>query len=271
MYGGKAIIKYNPSSDEVLSGIRQNATLFTYQSPDGLPHYVTIDVGRLSSGLGGPGSDGGPGAAAVTNGAGGGSFPLGQDAAGNTLTYRATAQILIGTPGSMQDPFYIDINRGQRFTALASYVAVTVQMNAPPIDEITGLPLVLLGTIQSGSMAVYATLGPAVAPSLAPVLFTQYVDLIAPPIGPPLAAQFSRIIPPRANLLFPIQSSNISGTISLSLKNVSGQNVATPPAVAAGASQALVIPEDAYSVFVAPSVFPMGAPVAWRLVYQLSV
>src|SRR6185369_15476007 len=56
-YGGKAIIKYNPSNDETQAGVRQEVSLINWMSPDGLPHYVTIDVGRLAGGYGGPGND----------------------------------------------------------------------------------------------------------------------------------------------------------------------------------------------------------------------
>jgi hypothetical protein len=279
-YGGKAIIKYNPSSDERQTGIAQEVSLINWMSPDGLPHYVTIDVGRLAGGYGGPGNDARASSLGVGDtGIGGGTWPLGVDVNapdgaggfGVAYFYRATAQVLIGLPGAMQDPFYIDLNRGQRITALASYVVVTVAMGPPPPIPTFRAPRYAYA---SGSMAVYATLGPAVAPSIAPVLFTQYTD-ITDGVDP----QFVKVVPPRANKLVALQSSNDAAQAAeLWLLDNPGNLIGAIPfttcsnAIGSGNTPEVVIPEDCYSLLVK---FHAGADntskYEWRLVYQLSV
>jgi hypothetical protein len=279
-WGGKAIIKYNPSSDERQIGIQQEATLITWSSPDGLPHYVTVEVGRLVGGVGGPGLDTFQVAGGIsTAGNGGGTFPLGHDkATGAPLSYRACAEVLIGTPGTMQDTFYMDINRGQRFTALASYVAITVKMDAPPVNQTAfqgnGLPLLdPAGQYISGSMAVYATLGMAVAPTLAPIMFTQYIDMNNTGQGGIVLLNFPRIIPPRANVLLPVMASS-SSTININFFDNSGRPVGNPPVYNTGTPNALGptidIPQDAYSLLLNPNPGSTGN-FSFRLIYQLSV
>jgi hypothetical protein len=272
-WGGKSIIKYNPTSDETQRGIRQEVSLLVWQSPDGLPHPVTIDVGRIAAGLGGPGSDDGPGSAAVGTGIGGGTYPLGSDAT-DSLSYRASAQVLLGTPGTMQDPFFIDVNRGQRFTTCASYCAITAAMDAPP----TGLDPNLVGTFASGSMAVYATLTANFAESEAPLQFTQFIEITNDP-GSPITGQFaiaSRIIPPRANLLLPfsiggqpavnteffIEVFDNSGFVLTTVKNGGTQTQ----------SPAIPLAQDAYSVrLTASNLMNMTGLYTARFIYQLSV
>ena len=112
--GGKGIIKFNPTADETQAGIKQQVTLVDWSSPDGEPRAVTVDVGRIAGGGGGTFPTGGSGTVALPN-----------------LSYRARAQVLIGTPATQADPFFLDINRGQRFTCTASYVAATAEMLAP--------------------------------------------------------------------------------------------------------------------------------------------
>lgn len=300
-WGGKGIIKFNPSNSEINAGIRQQQSLLVWESPDGLPHYVTCEVGRFTGGYGGPGADNTKGGIQVISpnfsvpgtinagggqgSVGGGSWPATQDANGNPLYYRAAAQVTLGTPGTMEDQFFIDINRGQRFTALASYVAITAQMLSPPIDELTGNVVVPI-TYQnpgnsgigpaflSGSLAVYATLGMAVAPSLAPVLYTQYIDYtIQNALGTGVFNSFvSRVVPPRANTVFPVLSSSpgngkFADLIQLIFFDVNGATVAETPRQPNGSQvPPIVIPEDCYGVQVG-TVWQ----TAYRLIYQLSV
>ncbi len=264
--GGKGIIKFNPTSDEILNGIRPQVSLLVWQSPDGQPHYVTIDVGRLAGGVGGPGNDSLASGQAIGTGIGGGTFPLGILPNNNLLYYRACAQITLGAPGTMQDYFYVDINRGQRFTALASYVAITAQMDPPPTNGPLENPAV------SGSMGVYATCGPAIAPTLAPVLFTQYVDDIPGPAPTPNG--FVQIIPPRANTLLALVTNTVtSEALLLKFLNNAGEPTFRVSLTSRGIPQPIVIPQDIYSVAV--TFDPVGLDLTgfydWRLVYQLSV
>jgi hypothetical protein len=247
-------------------------------SPDGLPHYVTIDVGRLAGGYGGPQNDSRVSSLGTADsGIGGGTWPLGVDpnapdgagGVGVAYFYRAYAQVLIGLPGAMQDPFFIDLNRGQRLTALASYVVVTVAMGPPPPIATFRPPRF---TPFSGSMAVYATLGPAVAPSLAPVLYTQYSD-----ITDGVVPQFIKVVPPRGNVLVGLQSSNDAvQAAELWMLDNPGNIIGAIPFNTCtnliGGAPTLAIPEDCYSLLVK---FHAGADntskYEWRLVYQLSV
>lgn len=285
-WGGKGIVKYNPTEADINVGTRQQQSLLVWQSPDGLPHYVTVEVGRLASSAGGPGADNTPsGTSFVLNPAvafaqgsvGGGTWPAGQDVAGNPLYYRATAQIVLGTPGVMEDSFWIDINRGQRFTAVASYVAVTAQMNPPPTDESTGSTLVpppYTTPYLSGSLVTYATLGVDVAPSLSPVLYTQYIDTTR-------AIQnndyFFRVIPPRANFLLPIlQSSQVAGAkVAFQFLDNAGIVCGSSPIFTVGTGLNITpfaIPEDAFSIAISNTFGAgPGANSSIRLIYQLSV
>lgn len=267
-WGGKAVIKYNPSVADTNAGIRQEATLLVWQSPDGLPHYVTIDIGRLANGVGGPNNDNQFRSDASIGAAGGGTFPLGADPANLTarFSYRACAQVLIGTPGTMQDYFYVDINRGQRFTALASYVAITAKMDQPPQSTVD--------TYVSGSMGVYATLGMGVAPSVSPVVFTQYVDRGS--TEPTEATRFNRIIPPRANRLLGLMTSATTAiTAQLHFQDNAGNPVFNTELTIGGANlpsfvPILDIPQDCYNVIVSVNA-DQTVNYNWRLVYQLSV
>jgi hypothetical protein len=278
-WGGKGIIKFNPSDAERQNGIQQEISLLVWQSPDGLPHYVTIEVGRLVSGVGGPGSDGTPGGLQYVNpitavglgSVGGGTWPAAQEG-GIPLYYRAAAQVVMGTPGAMQDQFWIDINRGQRFTACVSYVAVTAQMRPPPVDELSGV-VISPAAFQtspgvgpqyvSGSMVVYATLGMAVAPSLAPVEYTQFIDYNSIGEGPLQSA--SRIVPPRANFLLPLLAQQ-PDTVSIFFFDNVGDTQAQTSIINNQVSNLIAIPEDTYGVAVRGT-----QSQNYRLIYQLSV
>lgn len=242
-YGGKVVLKFNPSPAEVNSGIRQSATLVDWTSPDGHAHPCTVEIGRVAAG-------------------GGGSFPAITDASGNTLFYRPFAQVVYGTPSAMQDPFYIDINRGQRFTVDANYVAVTAQMATIPSPAV------------SGSIAVFGNIGSGEAISTAPVLFTQYSDQIGPipnnfSSGGGTVNQFSLIIPPKANILFPPLVVNGGTNVTLTFLDVNGTTVWTITyAVATPPLTPFFIPVDAYTVVVSS---PGSISLKARLVYQLSI
>jgi hypothetical protein len=260
--GGKGIIKFNPTPEEITRGIRAQTTLFSWQSPDGQPHYVTIDFGRMANGFGAPASNGSiqPG----LGGGGAGQFP--QPNTGTItsfLSYRATAQITLGTPGTMQDVFYLDIGRGQRFSALASYVAFTAEAEPPPAGLFSGVV-----TYVAGALGVYATLGIGFAPSLAPLVFTQYIDVLNPGTGNAGAA-FTLPIPPKANYILGLQSSNKSDTMRLLFEDIGGRVIASTNSFANGT---LIVPiplaEDYDAVIVRNEG---GVDANYRLLYQISV
>jgi hypothetical protein len=279
--GGKGVIKFNPSVNEIQQGIRQEITLLSWQSPDGLPKYVTIEVGRLVSGVGGPGADGTKGGLVFVNSVssagvgsvGGASWPAGLDASNNPLYYRGVAQILLGTPGTMQDQFWIDINRGQRFTTCASSVSVTAQMRSPPVDARDGgtvvPPLGQGNPYISGSMLVYATLTPYVAPTLMPVLYTQYIDMGGRVVSG-FTGSIDFIIPPRANLLFPTLTSAVGQSFQYRFYDNIGNTIENPPVEVMGTrTSPIVLPADCFGV----QFTTTNAAVAFngRLIYQLSL
>lgn len=235
-YGGKGIIKFNPTQEETLLGIREEITLIDWQSEDGMPHTVTIDLGRIF-------------------GAGVGTFPQGSiptDVAVVGLSYRAQAQVILGTPSAMSDPFFVDINRGQRFTASASYVAVTARMLTPSV----------LGVNRSGSLGVFGNLGYGPAVSTAPVLITQYFDVLT--VGVPVLST----IPPRANVLVAVSGDTAGNTTQIDLVDNAGASF-TFTVVGGYVSNAMnVLPADAFSLRIT-NLGPLEESV--NLVYQVSV
>jgi hypothetical protein len=282
-YGGKAILKYAPTANEIAAGIRQQNSLFVWTSPDGKPRFVMIDVGRLANGAGGPdypvtnaanASGNFSGALVSQLTGGGGTFPLGVDpVTGAVLSYRATAEIVLGTPGTMQDPFWVDINRGQRFTAVASYVAITAQMNAPPGDTVTTLPVKLAaGAVVSGSLVVYGTIGEGINPSLAPVVVTQYIDNMSGSqvVGNPYA--YNLVVPPRANILLPIVTPGGAavGGFQLIFYDVAFTPLGQTQTFTGAAPMTVPIelPQDCYRIAI---IDKSGFTENYRIVYQLSV
>ena len=251
--GGKGVIKYSPSTTDLAAGLRQQNTLLVWESPDGQPHFVTTEVGRIvGSGIGGAGA----------------SWPLATDpSSGLKLSYRANAEITIGTPGTMQDPFRIDINRGQRFTTLASYIAVTALMASPPFDP-TSDGSVLLPGFTSGSLAVYATTGVGYAASVAPCVFTQYIDAPAPgAIG--ALQNIKLVVPPRANFLLMVLSSNASDVVQLQFLDNANDVICSTQAFNNGTLvQPIPISEDCYKINM---ISTGGTQANYRFVYQLSV
>jgi hypothetical protein len=225
-FGGKGVIKFAPSNDEVTNGVRESITLVDWQSQDGLPHPVTCEIGRIVAG-------------------GGGSFPQGVDPAGTALIYRAQAQVIFGSPAAMQDPFFMDIGRGQRFTVAASYVAITAQMLAPSPGD------------ASGSMVAVAGLGFGTSPTLAPILFTQYLDAIK------IAGTKTIIVPPRANVLLPLVSNHLVTNVTVEFLNNNGGTIQVYAAITAP----IVLPEETYAIRVTNN----GAFASFSMIFQLSV
>lgn len=242
-YGQKGTIKYNPSNDETQSGIRQTVTLVDWSSPDGVPRDVTVEIGVIS---------------------GSGNYPTRSflQVVGGVLTafsysYRARAQVIIGQTGSMQDIFYLDINRGQRFTTSASYVAITAEALPPPSGP-------LFTRVVPGSMTVTAGLGYGACRPLAPVLYTQYIDGISASTNP---VTFQ--IPPRANFLLPILVSDNTVPITIS-ENAPGIGTIGQFTFVSGQMTAAVpLAQDADQI---SFLYPVGAStISSRLVFQLSL
>jgi hypothetical protein len=235
--GAKGVIKSNPTTADTNAGVKQQITLIDWQSESGYPEPITVEMNRLIGA--------------------GGSFPAAKDASGVKLAYRANAQVFYGTPGAMQNPFFIDINRGQKFSVTASYLAMTAQMTATP----TGLTQV---TYAGGSMAVVGNLGTGYTLTLAPVLFTQFFDEISGGGSSQLTP-----IPEKANFLLPVRSSEFGVSLQIFFFDAAGVRVDSLPIFSVGAmTSPLEIPQDAYSV----QVVNQGPGLAsFRLVYQISV
>jgi len=247
-YGGKCVIKYNPTVAETIAGIKQSATILDWQSEDGQPHVVTIELGRIASG-------------------GGASFPRGMlDPDPSTgqlrpLSYRGAFQVLVGTPGTMQDVFYLDIGRGQRLTVAASYVAITAEALPPPTALTPDGPL----TFQPGSMTVAAGLGYGAAFSMAPLYYTQYIDLFEPDDVREL------VIPPWANTIASVRCSDPTTQLRIDVQDNAGLVIQTigPYANSVVPFPSVPIPGDAYAIQV-KNVLSVGETVEARVVYQIT-
>jgi hypothetical protein len=243
-FGAKGVIKWQPTDAEKLRGIQSQITLVNWSEPNRNPIYVTVDVGRLAHG-------------------GGATFPQSIDPdTASFLSYRVQCQVVLGTPGVMADPYFIDLNRGQRFTAAASYVAVTAQALPPPAPFNMGSGIV---TYTAGSLAVFGGLGLGPAPSIAPPEITLFVDT---PLAPTVSSAKLEI-PNRANYLLRAPSSDPAGTTTITFFDNSGLTVIESVTILNSSVQVpIALPQDAFFV----QVTNAGANLAlYRVIFQLSV
>lgn len=242
-YGAKGTIKYNPSQAESVIGMRSSISIVDWQAEDGRPCQVTVEAGILAQG--GPGS-----------------FPFATDPSGNPYVYRQRCQVIMGSPGTMQDVFFIDLNRGQRFTATASYMAVSAEALAPP----TSMAGVGGTTFVGGSVVAVGSIGYGIAISRAPTVLTLYADDMA--VQPLTNSSIVFRIPPRANFLLPVYGSDYTGSFALSFQDVFGTSLGVLAFNSGQLIAPIPIPQDAFQVLLANT----GATnTNTRLIFQISV
>ena len=294
-HGAKGVVKFNPTTEESLRGWRSQFSAVDWQSPDGEPRWVTVDVGRIEAGGGGSfpaasvvqtvargainaagiltvvSTDGFPtsgtlarrrtstgvvatgvaytGVTATTfTGMSAATTVSADDTIFRPLSYLARAQVILGSPSAMEDPFYIDVGRGQRFVASASFVGVTIQALEPPTNY------------SAGSINVIGRLGHGEAGTQAPLIYTLPINSLA------AAGTKNVVIPPRANFLLPLWSSDLNNTVQLDFLDEAGALINSLEFTNGG----MVAPaslEDAHSITVTND----GASTAtYRLPFQIS-
>lgn len=120
---------------------------------------------------------------------------------------RVYGEVSYGSDGNFTKVRF-DVGYGTRFTVAGSYVEVLAGLNPPRID------------FQEGYAYVGCSLGFFAAPSLAPVMLTEYIDQLA---GGATSVFYPR--PAKAMMLLPVQSTLAAGTAVLSFY---GQNQSGP-------------------------------------------
>ena len=120
---------------------------------------------------------------------------------------RVYGEVSYGSDGNFTKVRF-DVGHGTRFTVAGSYVEVFAGLNPPRID------------FQEGVAYVGCSLGFFAAPSLAPVMLTEYIDQLA---NGATSAFYPR--PAKAMVLLPMQSTIAAGTAVLRFY---GQNQSTP-------------------------------------------
>lgn len=133
-------------------------------------------------------------------------MPTGVNGTGGPRPY---GLVTYGSDGAKTDVKF-DIAFGTRFTVVGSYVSVLAALNPPRAD------------FPQGQVTVAASLGFFAAPSLAPVMYTEYIDgLSNNPVG---NANLSALIqrPAKAMVLLPMQSSLALGTATIEFYALDG-------------------------------------------------
>ena len=138
--GRSVNLKYQPTAAETMNGVKESDTVAFWQGQKKEAQALTVDVGALVPQR----------------------IPPGEDA-GAPHSARPFGTVVYGSDGNKISVNF-DIGWGVRFTVVGNYVSVLASM-APPQ---TGRP--------AGIMTVGGSIGMFAAPSVAPVLFTEYVD-----------------------------------------------------------------------------------------------
>lgn len=128
---------------------------------------------------------------------------------------RAYGLVTYGSDGAKTDVKF-DVGLGTRFTVVGNYVSVLVALNPPRAD------------FTKGQITVCASIGFFAAPSLAPVIYTEYVDGLSN-VAPDNVSRLIRR-PAKAMQLLPMQSSLAAGTARiefLSLDAFTARSVVT--------------------------------------------
>lgn len=229
--GRTATIKWNPSDQERIDGVKQSETVAFWQGHKREAQAISVDVNLVTPYV--PPTS--PGALATPGSA------------------RPYAIIEYGSDGNTNQ-VKIDACFGRRFTVLGNYVSVVMGMDPPATGR------------SSVTMTVGASLGTFAAPSQAPVTLTSYIDSLA---NGSQSDYIQR--PTRAVQVLPILTDAIAGNIRLDLFDVDGSvaPIATLiyPVGTMGISP-IAIPND---VGYARIMNQTGQASNFRLIWQLSL
>lgn len=135
--GRSVTIKYNPSSAEIVNGIKQSETVLFWQGQKREACAISVSIAPLSP-------------------------PIFSPLADLTST-RPYGSVEFGADGN-KTQCLVDLSMGTRFTVPGNYLSVVVGMYAPMDGSV------------AGQMTVGASMGVFAAPSAAPVMYTAYID-----------------------------------------------------------------------------------------------
>lgn len=191
--GRSGVFKYGPSADDVLNNISQAATLAYWQGEPHETQAMTIDLAPPSGGLPMP-------LQALPDPSGG---PV-------EVSSRPRGIISFGADGAITQ-VAVDAGFGTRLTVTGNYVAVQLSMDPPR----TGAT--------AGQMKFTGMMGAFASPSVAPVMYTVFLDdlgdgAITDGVNGPAPIQR----PSHANYILPILSTATSGNVLLSFYGQGG-------------------------------------------------
>lgn len=161
---------------------------------------------------------------------------------------RPYATVSYGSDGAVAN---VNLDIGQRCTVVGSYVSVSVALNPPRTDY------------PQGQATIGASMGFFAAPSVAPVIYTYYIDDLGEGITSALIPR-----PPKAIYLQPIQSLVIGGSAEIYFYALDGTVVQYAVPYING-SQNVPIPITGDIAFL--KVKNTGAGPRFRLPFELSL
>lgn len=156
--------------------------------------------------------------------------------------------VTFGSEGATVD---VKLDVGQRCTVVGSYVSVLASLNPPRAD------------FQKGQVTVGASIGFFAAPSVAPVIVTEYIDDLGDTFSSGLIPR-----PVKAMYLQPMQSSTLGGTATILFYAADGIMPQYQVPYVNG-SQNVPIPLTADIAFI--QVTNTGAGPRFRLPFQLGM
>lgn len=169
--GRSQILKWNPSQEEILQGIKESETVAFWQGTKQEAQAITVDVALVSA----P-----PPAEPSDNG-----LP--------PIDVRPYGIVEYGSDGNRTSVRF-DVGAGKRFTVVGNYCSVLVGVD-PPFEG-----------ARTATISIGASIGTFAAPSPCPTTLTRYIDTLAPNVFSPFIA-----IPLKAVQLLAVQSNLIAG------------------------------------------------------------
>lgn len=226
--GRNLTVKFNPTEEEKAVGVIESGTVAFWQGFKHEAQAATVDVAMTL-----PPAFTGPGSSDVRSGRPYGIIEYGSD--GN----RTSAKF--------------DVGLGTRFTVVGNYISVLVGMDPVPGNTLSSQPYVI-----GGSVGVFA------APSLAPVLLTEYADELANGA----TATFRR--PLRAVQILNLVTSATAGASEIAFFGANGVGFIARLSIPSGtlALSPIPIPNDVGVITVTNNT---GNSANYRLVFQLSL
>jgi hypothetical protein len=252
--GRSTKIKFNPTDDEKLNGVKQSETVAFWQGRKQESQAMSVDFGLVLP----PPIDVGPESKLV-------SPPV--------IDSRLFSRIQYGADGNTQNEAVLDVRLGQRITVVGNYISVLVGMDPPRHYEPPGTDETIGITVPTVVMG--ASIGSFAAPSLAPVTRTLYFDQL--PGGIPSSAV---PIPQRAVTLLPPLASSPTDTLTIEFLTFNGVTIGTWQSVNSPNTPfwtPFPVPTDAYFLRVTsaqgvPSNPPLiGGRNGLRIPFELSL